>query len=492
MPDLRFKGLAAEKPGPGFPNMVKQLCGYQVIQDGADWIVLASDPVLASGPRNCLRLHGQVKLSHDNLSDAARQLASAVPSSFDKYYRADKRQIRFVVDEPTKLNEIYCRLTELTIAQPDEVQSLLADRILPFMVNEMDCIAATPVTIDSEYQQAFYSLTKFAFLLYTHSVQDTEDLVFNKQAMSGILPSQLAPLDYVNALTRLAPLALTLPIARVDCAWHFQADAMWSFTHVQTEGIYQQFLSDLAPTAEGPSILGLSGLRGMTESNIWRYLRLVIEGINRLFCYLNDPRSFQDANTGEADFGKQLQAYGAINLLFADLIALNYSTNSYHRINTAMSALDKIANLKKYLGDVGDTEGAIFRKLATASHGEMVERLCAQRAQTASSELADSLINTIKTTYRNIHEHLRTDMGARGQSEEARIERLRFQRNLRHGAFLEGQKFDALFGESKGTVPDDLVSLPFLLTLGLIFDPHAFLSFRPTVSSGSGSAGETT
>ena len=259
MPDLRFKGLAAEKPGPGFPNMVKQLCGYQVIQDGADWIVLASDPVLASGPQNCLRLHGQVKLSHDNLSDAARQLASAVPSAFDKYYRAHRQQIRFVVDESTKVNEIYCRLNELTMAQPDEIERLLADRILPFMVKEMDCIAATPVTVNSEYQQAFYSLTKYAFLLHTHSVQDTKDLVFNKQAMSGILPSQIAPLDYVNTLTRFAPLALTLPIERADCAWHFQADAMWSFTHVQTEGLYQQFLSDLAPAAEGPSILGLSG-----------------------------------------------------------------------------------------------------------------------------------------------------------------------------------------------------------------------------------------
>ena len=89
----------------------------------------------------------------------------------------------------------------------------------------------------------------------------------------------------------------------------------------------------------------------------------------------------------------------------------------------------------------------------------------------------------VGTTYWSIHRHLKPQSRSPGLSEKARLSFLRDLRNLNHGTFLRGTRFDSLFLEAEGTVPLDLATLPFLLTLGLILDPPAFLSFRPAVNT---------
>jgi hypothetical protein len=36
--------------------------------------------------------------------------------------------------------------------------------------------------------------------------------------------------------------------------------------------------------------------------------------------------------------------------------------------------------------------------------------------------------------------------------------------------------------DSQGPIPSDIVSIPFLLTLGLCLEPKSFVRFRPTIA----------
>lgn len=95
--------------------------------------------------------------------------------------------------------------------------------------------------------------------------------------------------------------------------------------------------------------LGLQELRKTDGSWIFRLLRLVTAGVNRLMSFLNDPRNFL-RDDGTVDFLKQIKAHSAVHLIFADTSALNYSTFAHNRISYAMSTLDKLSNLRASLG----------------------------------------------------------------------------------------------------------------------------------------------
>lgn len=478
MSELRFKGIAFENAE--FPDLLYEMAGYRAVRDGKDWVVPASDPALVRGPRDCIKLHGQVTLSKNDYAGAAKHLASVVPDTFDKYYYRDTKKIQFTANEHSKTVKLYSHLLDLTFAKPDAVEGVLREKILPFMVEEMDAILVTPVTVDATYQQAQYSLGKFALLLGKFDLNTARKLTLDKEVLSGILPNQLAPLTYVNALTTHAPWAMTLPVDRADCVWHFQTDGMWEFPFVHRVCLYQQFISELSPGAENPDMYGLSGLDHMSEQIISQFLQLSVNGVNRLMRYLNDPRNFIDPNIGATDFGKQLQAHSAVHLLFADLTAMNFSENSHHRISFAMSALDKITNLKRYLGEIGGPDQPIFRSLATSAQENFLTNCFEKQTITCGRELGTALIKMVRETYRLIHKHYLDDMGSTSPTENERTERLWHQRNLRHGPFLTGGKYSKLFDQSKGTVPDDVVTLPLLLTLGLVLDPQEFLRFNPT------------
>jgi hypothetical protein len=72
--------------------------------------------------------------------------------------------------------------------------------------------------------------------------------------------------------------------------------------------------------------------------------------VNKLMGFLNDPRNFVNPD-GTANFLKQIQAHSSVQLIFADVNALNYSICAHNRISYAMSALDKLANLRANLGE---------------------------------------------------------------------------------------------------------------------------------------------
>ena len=246
------------------------------------------------------------------------------------------------------------------------------------------------------------------------------------------------------------------------------------------QGISEMFSLALSPLSADAHTFGLRGLKDMSEANVWRYLRVVVDGVNRLTNFLNDPRNFADAN-GVVDLLKQAQAYSAASLLFADIAGLNFSTRSHNRVSYAMSALDKLANLRVHVGNAGASEGEAMMALASKSQQDQLTQLLRRELMPHSDSLAQSFSEVVNRAYEAVHAHLAKQDPAAETSERARLERVRLQRNIRHGAFLNRDGFDKLFLRSDGTVPADLATIPFVLVLGLILDPKVFLSFNPTV-----------
>jgi hypothetical protein len=338
----------------------------------------------------------------------------------------------------------------------------------------------TAVSVSAGIQQAWISLAKVLLLIQRYSEKEALQRM-RAGALDGVLPTSLDALAYVDALTRFTPLHLTLPVYREGCAWHFQREAMWMFPSAPEFGLNQQFMFDLSPLSEEVSFHGLRGLRDMSTQVIWRYLRFVTTGVNRLCRFLNDPRSFAQSD-GSIDLLRQAQTYSAIRLLFSDISAINYAANPHHRIGFAMSVLDKLANLRTaLLGDAGYNESRAMTDLVSASQGKNLRSTLARRLEAMNyDDLNASLGPMVEQCYADFHEDL--SKGVSGASTEgARLAYIRMLRNVRHGTFLNRGQFEDVFLSSGGNVPESLVTITFSLALGLIAEPAEFLLYRPQV-----------
>jgi hypothetical protein len=94
-----------------------------------------------------------------------------------------------------------------------------------------------------------------------------------------------------------------------------------------------------------------------------------------------------------------------------------------------------------------------------------------------NSDVASVLVQMLSDVYEAVHSHYKQDMGDTASEAEI-LDRIRQQRNLRHGTFLEGDRFRRLFGQTKGTVAEEVMMIPYLLTLTLALDPPRFLRLR--------------
>ena len=195
---------------------------------------------------------------------------------------------------------------------------------------------------------------------------------------------------------------------------------------------------------------------------------------------LNNFENFVDSSS-RVNLRKKAQAYGAVHLIFADVGAMHSSTIGHNRVSYAMSCLDKLANLRFKLGGSGASESSAFQGLLSESQKNQTQALFADHMVGVDSQLCDRFITVLKKAYDDLHNHIGKQSSSGSQDETERLTRLRDQRNMRHGTFLNRDSFDRLFFESDGTVPDSIATITFLLLLGLICDPEAFLKFDPTI-----------
>lgn len=308
-----------------------------------------------------------------------------------------------------------------------------------------------------------------------YTSEEVSRLVFDQGALSGILPSALNVLWYVNTLTRLSPLALTLALSRGDCAWHFVGPGAFVFTpSVRCEGLFHQLMEPISPVSARSFFLPTRLMPSLTKEGSDVFLRVAVDAVNSIAGFMNDLRSFADPVTKIVDFSKQIQTFAALDLLFADIGSLNYSTAGFHRISCAMSAFDKLANLVKHLGAVSGKETEIFKGLFSTEQCHRACEIVRERAGPVNDHVAGVLVQMLNDVYEALYSHYREDMGATASEAEI-LDRIRQQRNLRHGTFLDRDQFRQLFGQTKGTVAEEIMMVAFLLTLVLALDPRRFL-----------------
>ena len=479
MSDVVFPGLGRSQGGwnaylSGFHGLVGR-------PSGDDLILRVADVERAFGGRRFLRLHGQIPLVPEHDAETAASLHGLISEEMKQLQMKPPKSI--TVQPGYGILSDVSGATDLLAVQADrDVVANLRDKIIPIMRDKIGARYVTGVTIDAEEFQKFVSFAKIALLAGTYSdVLEAERHTREGEALAGAVPHALEPLSYLDALTKFSPLALTLPVRRLNCAWHFQSEKMWVFGHAPANGVLAEFGLSINPMAAESTVLGLSGLSNMNESNVWRYLRLVTESLNQLLAYLINPLNFADAG-GRVDFLRQVQAMSAVRLIFADLAAMNFSTSAHQRVSFAMSALDKLANLRVQLGGAGGAEGEAFRALCSeAQRDELIRVYRARFGAFGYDELAASFSSAILRSYNHLHAYLGEQDPTKTKSEKVRLDRLWMQRNVRHGMFLQRQQFEKLFLESHGRIPRTLGSLPFLLQLSLLFNSKEFLSFRPAI-----------
>lgn len=478
--DLRFKDLGWL--GSGFTDLVQRWAGVCPVRSGNDYIIPSKDSKrLTFG--NILNLHPQTALEVGKEQEIALRLYGQVPEDMKPYQPAP--QMIGIHAAYGLLSEMETVKAEVLVQSEDGVAGVLAYNALPLMMTRYNMEYVSGVSVEAVYLQKFISFAKVAALA-THHVEKekTERALLDKHAMESIVPNSLEPIGFMDALTRCSPVAMTLPLHRQGCAWHFYRNGMPVFSKIVSEGLTRESMYSIDPLVASSNITGWQKLGGMGEKNIWRYLSMCVNGINTLFRHLNDVRNFA-GDDGAIDFYKMVQAYSAVRLVFADLAQMHCSSDGHNRVTYALGMLDKLANLRVQLGGqysrTPQGESAAMRELCAMSQGEELKRVFRQKLRIVDDGMTETFCRMVDNAYQELHEHLGNQRDDAAQSETVRLERLRSQRNLRHGAFLSGKQFESLFFESDGSVPHTIATIPFLLLVAFMLDPKAFLAFKPTL-----------
>ncbi len=482
MPDLIYPGVGVR--GSSICDYLHQHFSLQASIVGANIVVAESDAARAFPFTGILAQHGQLELTPGNEIDIAQQMAAQI-----KVRQPDLGNIEIkVVRDFGVLGDVAAARDRLAAAAPEDVVRELATNVIP-LLRKIGATHVTTITVDMVRAQGMLSLTRIFCLSQKFGFAKAAEIIGaghkdrDIEPLGGVLPSPVDLLSFIDALMRFPPVVLSLSMRRLDCSWQFQNRGMWAFPRPLCNGFLGEFSADLDPLAPRDLVSGLPGLRNMDEQNVWRYLNLITRGIDGLFGWLGDPRNFQNAD-GTVDLMRQLQGFSAIHLLFADLAAMQFSTDAHNRISFAMSALDKLANLRIELGNATGPDKVAFGRLCCADQArhlvDIITRFCRDRNY---DELSAQLSTSVSRVYRELHEQISKQGAAYKASEQARVDRLWSQRNIRHGTFLRGQQFESLFLEASGKAARTLPSIPFVLALGLICDPGPFVTYDPQIKS---------
>lgn len=439
---------------------------------------------MRAGPPDVPTMHPRITLDPANFRGAAEEMVAAVLREHEEGLESARAKLPREIPVASDFglhSQLHVALTKVGILPLENLEQHLEKELLPLMVKELGYKYVVPVSVNAPAQQSYSSFAKNVLVAQRFGPSQLERRVLKSRALHGIELSGFDILGIVDGLTRLAPVAFTMPVDRPGSAWHFYADGFRSWPLVANRGLFGEFMSQVSPRSE-EVVRVLTGAGSMDEANIWRLLREAVYGANRLVRCLNDPRT-SAGSTGAIDFLAQLQAYGAVRLIIADLLAMNHSTVDHDRIVFAFAFMDKLANLRSHVGGMGGAEARLFEGLASISQGKELKRLMRQTMGLTHPELATALVPVIGVAYGGLHRHLGSELPGHGKSETKRLGRLRAFRNMNHGTYLRKRAFDALFLGAVGTVPHELVTLPFVLMLGLLSDPDVFLKFQPVVRS---------
>ncbi|TSK09153.1 MAG: hypothetical protein FPO08_07625 [Geobacter sp.] len=160
MQKIRFVGLAKEAAGNNV-GLISEWTGYEVIREGDDIVVPATDERLQSGPRPVL-------LTEKKPLSLASEIEEIADLYVKKYFRPQFEAKPKTGPFPIAVSlpyGLHSRLEEKRLAffysrTKDAVRKVLVNEILPFMRDEMDARSVFPMAVDFQYQLAMICLNQ--------------------------------------------------------------------------------------------------------------------------------------------------------------------------------------------------------------------------------------------------------------------------------------------------------------------------------------------
>jgi len=478
-PSLRFSGVL--KDGDGARRIFEKLYELETSKDGNDLVIIDRSARRVLDTTGALVMKHQLRL--DEKDDAANARAMRSQIQEDEFSGVRSEQGIAIYPGGGSHAETATATNAVLMCPIDDFELNVTELLFPLMRKRYGSKSVTGVVADLSRLQKSISVLKFLLLLEQYSPEQVKDLITSKSAFLGAIPLSFDVLSYVEALTNLGAVSMSLPARRANCAWHFQGNGMTVFDPPGRYGLIELFVLRSNPMAKTPILLGVDEIKGMNEDRVWQYLKFVVEGVDRLFAYVLNPFSFAN-DAGTVDIGRQIQTLSAIHFLFGDLQSQNLSVVSNTRLTFAMTIIDRLSNLA--LSGTGSSadEATVFKALCSAEQGRRVSAAIAQRCRSLGyDQLSEILANAVAVSFANLHRQLGIQNPDEADTESNRLGRLRMQRNMRHGAFLQHGQFTKLFYESSGLLPESLVSVATYLVLGLISDPGKFMSERPSAST---------
>ena len=270
---------------PGFERLLREIWDFRPVRNGDDWVVLSTDPGLRAAPKDVLGMHGPLSLKQANRHKVAGKMTAWIPGRANVLLDSLAQTITYEFEENSALNRIYACRSRLATCQTKDVRTVIRDELLPLII-EMGAAEIYGVTVDIQHQGSVYTFSKFGLLTKEYSFPDVERLVFERKALTGILPNALNVLWYVNTLTRLAPIAVTLAVQRGDCAWHFVGPGAFVFQpSVRCEGLFHQFMEPISPVSERSVVLPAARMPWLTKNGAQLFLKVAVNAVNSIVIF---------------------------------------------------------------------------------------------------------------------------------------------------------------------------------------------------------------
>lgn len=439
------------------------------------WSIARSDPMFTSKITNIVQTHEKIDLSQSDAFYIRHVLFNDLKGDFEDpaLLKNVSEQIK-IAGGLGILSEVDRHLHEILFRPWHSMIDYFISELVPFMNEKFQLNNVVPLSLRCSQQQKYFSLAKFAMVAQRQGLDQIDIAVFEKKVLHGIeMAGALKILSFVDALTRLIPFYLSLPIHRLGCVWHFYGPNIGLFPRIlYTKGLFQEFYEAINPRSEGTNLSGCRAFKSVCEGQVGSHINFAASGVNRLMNYLNDFRNFVNERS-EVDWLKQIQAFGAVHMLFADLLAINETMEPHTQFVLAFGAIDKIANLKKYIGHDPKSEEDIFESLISLKKGKYLISLIRDKQ---NANVSDFYKRLVTESYCGLHRELCRHLPFNLRNQRNRHARVRAFRNLHHGAFLRRGQFEDLFLQGRGVIPETLRVIPLILVMALVANPGDFLS----------------
>jgi hypothetical protein len=254
---------------------------------------------------------------------------------------------------------------------------------------------------------------------------------------------------------------------------HFMKDKPWFFPRLAIENIYQQLLQEIKPLVDS-DIAFFTQDQHIQKRAVHAYFLSSVAGVNRLMRYLNDVRTYVDAQ-GIFDPIKMIKAQSVVRLMFADWQSINFTNSRYTQLRMVFAFLDKLANLVAIMQGSKTSEDDLAKRLCSMEVGQRVADLLRENFSLRFHSLGLLMSRLCRATYGRLHEHISAQPLRGAANEGQRLNYLRTLRNSAHGAFLRSNQFEEVFLAARGSICAEFNYLPLLLLWGLASNPDRFM-----------------